>query len=484
MTNSKIFLYFSIFFIIGISLTLTFQISQLFILGFLIFSLILISVFWDYKKVVVFGFCLLFLVLGMWRFQLFQMKIENNELKNYINQEISLIGIINNQPVQKEKSSKLEVKLTDFEEKILITSFKYPEYEYGDKIRITGTLEEPPVFDSFNYKEYLARNNINGLMFFPKIELLEKDSGNLMMRVLFLIKNNLKQSLNKIVSLPQSALLEGLLFGDEDGFSKEWINKFNLTGTRHITAVSGMNTTILSVLVLNFLLFLGLWRHQAFYLSIVLIIFYILMIGAPASGIRAAVMAIIFLTAQHFGRASDATRAIIFSASLMLFFNPFLLTDIGFQLSFLAVVGLIYLQPFFMNMLKKVPQSLELRYSLAATLSAQAFTFPVLIYNFGYIPLIGPIANVLIVPLLPIITIFGFLVSVLAIFSNSLALIFSFPVYLVLTYILKVIDFSFQTSYLNLVFENVSWVLILISYLVLGFLVWKLQEKLTEKFNF
>ena len=137
-----------------------------------------------------------------------------------------------------------------------------------------------------------------------------------------------------------------------------------------------------------------------------------------------------------------------------------------------------------MHLLKKVPQKLELRYSLAATLSAQAFTFPVLIYNFGYIPLIGPIANVLIVPLLPIITIFGFLVSVLAIFSNSLALVLSFPIYLILSYILKVIDFSFQIPYLNLVFENVSWVSVLISYLVLVFLIWKLQEKLTEKFNF
>ncbi len=453
-------------------------------LGFLISALILISVFWKYKRITVFSFCLLFLILGIWRCELFEFKIKNNELTEYINQEISFIGIVNNQPVQKEKSSKLEVKLTEFKGKILITSFKYPEYEHGDKLKITGKLEEAPVFESFDYKEYLARNNIYGLMFFPEIELLEKDSGNSIMRILFSIKNNLKQSLNEIIPLPQSALLEGLLFGDEDGFSKEWINKFNLTGTRHITAVSGMNITILSALILNFLLLLGFWRHQAFYLSIILIIFYILMIGAPASGIRAGIMAIIFLTAQHLGRASNATRLIIFSAVLMLFFNPFLLIDIGFQLSFLAVMGLIYLQPFFMHLLKKVPQNLELRYSLAATLSAQAFTFPVLIYNFGYIPLIGPIANVLIVPLLPIITIFGFLVSVLAIFSNSLALIFSFPVYLILSYILKVIDFSFQISYLNLVFENVPWILVLISYLVLGFLVWKLQKKLTEKFNF
>jgi len=484
MIRSKVFLYFCISFIIGISLSLIFQISQLIMLGFLIFTLILVSALWNYKKIVVFSFCLLFLILGVWRCELSELKVKNNELAEYMNQEISFVGIVNNQPAQKEQSSKLEVKLTGFEEKILITSFKYPEYEYGDELKVSGKLEEPPVLDEFDYKKYLERNNIYGLMFLPKIELLEKGFGNPIMRILFSIKSNLKQSLNKIIPLPQSALLEGLLFGDEDSFSEEWKNKFNLTGTRHITAVSGMNITILSVLILNFLLILGFWRHQAFYLSIVLIVFYILMIGAPASGIRAGIMAIIFLTAQHFGRASDATKAIIFSAGLMLFFNPFLLIDIGFQLSFLAVMGLIYLQPFFMHLLKKVPQNLELRYSLAATLSAQAFTFPVLIYNFGYIPLIGSVANVLIVPLLPVITVLGFLVSVLAIFSNSLALVFSYPVYLTLSYILKIIDISFQIPYLNLFFENVSWIWILISYFLLGFLIWKLQKKLTERFNF
>ncbi|XOB41151.1 MAG: ComEC/Rec2 family competence protein [Candidatus Nealsonbacteria bacterium] len=482
MPNSKIFLYFCTSFIAGISLSLIFQISQLFILGFLILSLILISVFWKYKKLVVFGFCLMFLVLGMFRHQLFQSKIDNNKIKGYINKKVALEVIVANQPTQTEKTQKFEIQPDGIDSRILVTISKYPEYEYGSKVRITGILEDPPVFESFDYKQYLERKNIFALMFFPKIELLEKDSGNRIMKILFSIKNNLKQGLNEIIPLPQSALLEGLLFGDEDSFSKTWISKFNLTGTRHITAVSGMNITIISVLVLNFLLGLGFWRHQAFYLSIIIIVSYILMIGAPASGIRAGIMGIMLLTAQHFGRASIASGAIIFSASLMLLLNPLLITDVGFQLSFLAVMGLVYLQPFFMKLLKKVPQFLELRYSLASTLSAQAFTFPILIYNFGQVPLIGPIVNVLIVPLLPIITILGFLASVLAVFSNSLALIFSFPVYLILTYILKIIDFSFKIPYLNLVFENVSWVLVLISYLILGFLVWKLQRDSRLKF--
>jgi len=484
MTKSKIFLYLCLSFIAGISFDLIFQISQLFILGFLIFTLIPISVFWKYKRIAVFSFCLLFFILGMWRYYLFQLKIENNDFENYINQDVVFESIVVNQPVLKEKSQQFEVQPDNFDGKIIITTSKYPEYEYGDKVKIAGKLEDPPIFEDFSYKDYLTRKGVYALIFFPEIELLEKDFGNGIVKTLFSIKNSLKQSLNRIIPLPQSALLEGLLFGDEDSFSEEWKNKFNLTGTRHITAVSGMNITIISVLVLNFLLALGFWRHQAFYLSIIIIISYILMIGARASGIRAGIMGIILLTAQHFGRAGSASGAIISSAVLMLFFNPLLITDIGFQLSFLAVMGLVYLQPFFMKLLKKIPQKLELRYSLASTLSAQAFTFPILIYNFGQIPLIGPIVNVLIVPLLPIITILGFAISLLAIFSQPLALIFSFPIWLILTYILKIIDFSYKIPYTNLIFKNVSFAWVLTLYLFLGFLILKIQKRQKLKFLF
>jgi len=484
MIKSKIFLYLCLSFVVGVFLSSIFGISQLFILGVLIFSLVIFSIppFFKKARLVIFGFCLLSFLLGIWRYQSFRLRIENNELKNYINQEIDFTAIISNQPAQKEKTSRIEVQPQEIQGKILITSSKYPEYEYGDKVKIIGKLEEPPVFEDFNYKDYLAKNGIYALMFFPKIELLEKGFGSSAIKNLFYFKKQLKQGVDKAITFPQSGLLAGLMFGDEDDVSKEWLEKFNLTGTRHITAVSGMNITIISVLVLNFLLILGLWRRQAFYLSIIFIIFFILMIGAPASAIRAGIMGIMFLTAQYLGRASSASRVIIFSASLMLFFNPLLITDIGFQLSFLAVMGLIYLQPFFMRLFKKAPDAFEFRYTLSATLAAQSFVLPILIYNFGQIPLTGPFANILIVPLLSIITILGFIISFLAIFSPLLALILSFPVWLMLSYILKIVDFAFKLPYTSLMIENISWVWVLVFYLILGFSLWRLQEKQRLKF--
>jgi competence protein ComEC len=293
----------------------------------------------------------------------------------------------------------------------------------------------------------------------------------------------LEESLEKILPLPQSAILEALLFGKEENISKKLKEKLNLTGTRHIAAVSGMNITIISNLILGFLLWLGLWRNQAFYLSVILIIFYILMIGAPSSAIRAGIMAILFLTAQHFGRLSSSSRAIVFAATLMLFQNPLILRwDIGFQLSFLATMGIINLQEILSEKLKKIPDFLQLRSNLSATLAAQIFVFPILIYNFGQISIISPLTNIFILPLIPTITILGFIFSFIGIFWQGLAKILSWLAWLGLTYILKIVDFSSKIPFASLTFKNVHWIFLIISYLILALIVWRLKEKQKLKF--
>jgi len=481
MTPSKILFYFCLSFIGGIFLSSFIIISQIYLLGILIFGILSISVFWKYSKLVVIGFCILFFVFGIWRHQSFLSKLENSEIKKHVNKNVTLIGIVDDEPGIREKVIKLKIKIEGIDDEILITTRRYPEYRYGDRLKITGKLEEPQVFEGFNYKNYLLKDGILAVINFPEITFWGKDFGNPIMKILFSFKNKLKESLNSLMSSPQSALLEALFFGDEENIPKSWKEKFNLTGTRHITAVSGMNITIISALILNFLLSIGFWRSQAFYFSIILIFLYILMIGAPASAVRAGIMGILFLTAQHFGRISTGSRAIIFAATLMLFLNPLLLKfDIGFQLSFLAILGLIYLQPIFSDFFKRIPNLLQLRYTLSSTLSAQFFTFPILIYNFGQISLISPLTNIFIIPLLPIITILGFIFSFLGIIFQPLGYFLSWPTWLLLTYILKIIDLSSKIPYLT--FKNVHWIFLLISYLILGFITWKAREKQKLKF--
>lgn len=477
-----------------------FEISQLFIFGVLILGIFFISIFWKYpagprpqigggangagKKMAVIGFCILFLVLGIWRHQEAQSRIADSgpslsEL-NDSNREVVLTGVISSEPAMGEKTLKLRVKT------VLITVGRFPEYKYGDKLEITGLLKTPSEdIDGFNYRNYLQKEGIYSIMDFPEIELLGRGLGNPAMNVLFSFKNKFKEIARNFVSPPEVGILEALVFGDEGEISQEWKNKLNLTGTRHIAAVSGMNITIIASLILSFVLGLGLWRRQAFYLTIFLLVIFILMIGSPASAVRAGIMAGILMAAQYFGRLSVASRAVTFAAVLMLFLNPLLLKfDIGFQLSFLAILGMIYLQPLFSNFLKKIPDPavFPLRAALSATLSAQIFTLPILIYNFGRISLISPITNILIVPLLAPLTVLIFIFGLAGLIFWGFGWILSWPVWLFLAYIVKIIDWSAQIPRASILFRDIHWIWLITFYLILGLIIWRLQERQKLKF--
>ena len=521
MTASKILLYFCLSFIGGIFLNSVIQIPQLLMLVFLIFGTILISIppslhFRKRAGFVVIGFCLLFLVVGVWHHQMALLEIENNELRKFndLGEELTLFGVVSKEPDIREKIIKLKIEnlkakstssssspslpqmearklkidegWNDVSAAVLVTTSRYPEYGYGDKLKITGKLETPPVYEDFNYKDYLAKDGIYSIVNFPKIELIGSGFGNPLIRAIFSLKNKFKTAARSFISPPQEGILEALIFGEEGRISNEWKDKLNFTGTRHIAAVSGMNITIITFLIFAFALSLGFWRNQAIYLTIFLLFLYILMIGAPASAVRAGIMAALFLAAQCFGRLSSGLRPVIFAATFMLAQNPLLLRlDVGFQLSFLAILGMIYLQPAFSGrFFSKIPnpQIFPIRTTLSATLAAQIFTLPILIYNFGYVSLISPIANILIVPFLALITILIFLFGISAILFWPLGFLLSLPTWLFLTYIVGIIDWFSKLPFAHLSIENVHWVWLFLLYLILGLITWQLQERQKLKF--
>ena len=223
----------------------------------------------------VIGFCILFLVLGIWRHQEAQSRIVDSGPSlnglNDSNREVVLTGVISSESAIGEKTLKLRVKT------VLITVGRFPEYKYGDKLEITGLLKTPSEdIDGFNYRNYLQKEGIYSVMDFPKIELLGRGFGNPVMDVLFSFKNKFKEIAGNFISPPEVGILEALVFGDEGKISQEWKDKLNITGTRHIAAVSGMNITIIASLILSFVLSLGLWRRQAFYLTIFLYLVHVI----------------------------------------------------------------------------------------------------------------------------------------------------------------------------------------------------------------
>jgi len=487
ITLSKILFFFSIFFIFGIFIESIFNLSQILICIFLIMGIVLIfiNLFFCKKYFLILGFCILFFILGILRMQISEFNIEDNELKKFNDKEVSLIGAIYGEPDIRDNYQKLKVKINN--NIILVTTNRYPEYNYLDKIKIEGKLEEPIEDDEFSYKNFLMKDGIYSVMFFPKINIISKNhSYNILTflyeKILFL-KQKIRESIQYNFLPPQSSILEGTILGNNGAMSQELKDKLNITGLRHVIAVSGTHVIILSAIIMSFLLALGLNRNKAFYFALFLICFYIILTGFPASGVRAGIMGGLYLTAQKLGRQSMGIRVIILAAFVMLIFNPLLLFyDVGFQLSFLAVMGLIYLEPVFAKILKNFTKSKSenLIKIISATFAAQIFTLPILIYNFGNISFVSPITNLLVLPIVYWLMIFGFLSSFLGIFSLQVGWIFSLPCYFILKYFLWVIDF-FSQSWAIKTFENVHWTWLIILYFFIVILTRYLNKKFLQK---
>ena len=477
MSKSKIFLYLCLSFISGILLNSLVKIPRLIWLGILILSIILISVWWKRsKKVVVFGFCLLILVSGIVRhgfvFGSPSPKILGEGLPNTIFE-----GLVIKEPEIRTNQVKLVVKNEKIG-RVLVTTELYPKYEYGDELEIEGQLKIPIIFDDFNYQKYLAKDGIYRVMYYPEIKLVAKNQGSKIYQLIFRFKNQLRENIYQTLPSPQNAILGAIFLGDQQKVSGELKEKFNLTGTQHIMAISGMNMVIMAEILLFLALGFGLWRGQAFYFVLISLVLYILMIGAPASAVRAGLMSGLLLLAQKVGRLNSADRAVIFAAVIMLAVNPLLLRfDIGFQLSFMAVLGIIKLKPILDEKTENWPNPLKLKDVLTMTLAAQLGVLPLLIFHFGQLSLISPLANLLIVPFLPIIMLSGLVLSLVGLVWLSLAKIIAWPIWLLLTYIIKITDWLSLVPLAAYKFNKVSWLILVGYYLVLAIIVRRITSR-------
>jgi len=151
--------------------------------------------------------------------------------------------------------------------------------------------------------------------------------------------------------------------------------------------------------------------------------------------------------------------------------------DIGFQLSFLAVLGIISFTPFLSHVFTKVPNSWHLREILFMTVAAQIFTLPILIYNFGQVSLVSVFTNILIVPILPFLIAFGFIFLVIGTIFPFLSFLSSLPVSILLHYMTMIIGLFSELPFAALVIQNLNPLWLLPLYSLLGFVLWKFRKQ-------
>ena len=220
-----------------------------------------------------------------------------------------------------------------------------PHLRYGDRLTFTGGVESPPVFDDFDYRDYLARQGVGAVARFPALTLDAEGAGSPLLQRVYALRATLSESLQRSLPEPASALARSLLLGQRRGLPDEVRQDFIETGTSHLLAISGLHVAILlgAALALGRMLFGG--ARWALLLALVAVWTYAMVSGMSPSVTRAALMGSVFLLGRALGREGASLPALAAAAAAMTALDPRLLGNVSFQLSFTAVMGLLLLAP-------------------------------------------------------------------------------------------------------------------------------------------
>ena len=431
-----------------------------------------------------------FLCLGLMRGGLAEHRVGPEQIDYYNGQKIEVEGVITETDVRRDKA-KYTVRIKTLSRcndqfsnpksqsiggDVLITLNKYPQYHYGDRVKIFGELVEPGEFDGFDYGNYLSRYGVYSVMYYPYIEILEEGRGNFFWAGMNWTQNKFLSQINKLLPEPHASFEAGLLVGARKGIPDDLMNKFNITGLTHIIAISGYNITIIIVFVMWMLA--GLPRKMGFGVAIGAIVLFTLFVGASPAVTRASIMGILGLIALNYGRQNNIHITVLMSACLMVLWNPKILWwDVGFQLSFAAVLGLIYVAPLFDKYAKKLPQAFGVREAIQMTMSAQVMALPIIIYNFERLSLIAPIANLFVIFAIPPAMLFGFVAVILSFLSHILGLIPAYIAWGILSYIISVIEMAAGIPYASVDIKGMRLWIMFVYYLLLGLFLYYYHKK-------
>ena len=257
--------------------------------------------------------------------------------------------------------------------KILIKTDLFSIMHYGDTVRISGRIK----------LKTLENKRTITAMYFPKIEAV-KNQKNVFLSLINSIRQKIILLFSKTLPTPSSSLLLGIVFGIKESMPKDFSDNLRTSGVLHVVAASGMNISMIGSFLSSIFAFF-FKRQIALALSIFAIIFYAVLAGLEASILRASIMGILVFSSQILGRQSLAVYGLFLAGFTMLFFSPNLISDVGFQLSFFATLGLLYLKPIFdINpKIKTILKKSIIGEEISTTISAQLATLPILLANFG-----------------------------------------------------------------------------------------------------
>lgn len=290
------------------------------------------------------------------------------------------------------------------------------------------------------------------------------------------LRTSLSQTIDRILPYPQSALLSGIILGNQSSLPVYFKKQLQATSTIHIVVVSGQNLTILAGFVMSLASLLG--RRKTILLILGVIVFYSVLTGFGVPVVRAAIMAGLAYIGKLLGREGTGWWILFLTGGVMLLYQPNWLLNISFQLSFLATFGVIVVAPIFSKSMQKIPTLL--REDFAVTLSAQLMVLPIIAYNFNQISLAGLLANSLVLWSIPIVMISGFIAMVFGLISNLLGTLVGLIPGILLTYFIYIVQFFSQIPGANFNIEKTGTLMWVGYYLILGAVLITINNKTVD----
>ena len=339
----------------------------------------------------------------------------------YPEENISVEGIVvSNQEEREYKNRyKLNVLTVNSSDKYQSTQMyievkKDISFQYGDKVMLQGEFRkgsEQRNTGGFDYQLYLKSIHIYGTLKVENYKKISSDNAKRIEKSMNDIKLVISQNIENLLEEQEQQIVKGFILGDTTALDEELKEKFQIANISHVLAVSGMHIVYIVIgIEIVFKKWLG--KRHVKYVVIIGLVFYMALTGYTSSIVRAGIMGMMNIVAFLVYRKNDIWTSIAISLGIILIQNPYVITGVGLQLSYLGTIGIILfnksIKQYFDNIKwiknnisikrsKRISQIVEnLKDMIAVTLSAQLMILPVMLYHFNMIGIYFVITNILV----------------------------------------------------------------------------------------
>lgn len=406
-------------------------------------------------------------------------KFDTKYLNGSFNDEIIIISDL----IEKERVDSFICK-NKIGDKFILYVSKNSGLEYGMKITAIGEFELPQLNRNkggYNYRRYLNSQNIYGVIYCKSFDIIELPSIN----IIHSLKKSIETCFFKLLPKEYVGILEGMIIGDTSYISDDVKQNFKKCGITHLLAVSGSNVAFILILC-KFLFEKIFGRNVSNIITVFFIIIFTFLSGVSASVVRASIMAIIIILAEFLIEKPNTYASLSFSAIIILIYNPVIIFDVGFILSYAGTLGIIIYSKrikIFLDYKIKFENTMLNYFKdiFSVTLSAQIVTVPIIIYYFNTFSVFSLFVNIIVLPITGYITIIGILTYFASFFFMPIAKILSYIIYSLLFFLLAVSEYFSKISFSTIILPTYFSLFTVLGF-ILAYLVINLRENKDYKF--